>query len=129
LADGLDRPLDTGGSPCVTVSVDKRRGAVATRIIVGLVSVPLLIVGLIVAVIAGVMTESGASDYVLRLQASLVFAALCACGIASLAGLIHAATGGSSSLRTFVGAILVSMALIGLVVLGFSTWCTDCGSL
>jgi hypothetical protein len=97
-------------------------------VLAGLSSLPLLVLAGVIGVIGGVMTETGASGTVLDLQRWLVlFGAVGLLGAAVL-GVIHAFDGSRDSFKAFVGFLVVS-ALLGLAaVLGFSTWCSDCGS-
>jgi hypothetical protein len=74
------------------------------------------------------MTETGASDTVLGLQAILVLSATLGFLGAAGAGVAHAVTGSRGTLKAFAVLTAVSVLLGLTVVLGYSTWCTDCGS-
>jgi uncharacterized membrane protein len=98
------------------------------RVLAGLSCLPLLALAGLVWVIGGVMTETGASEAVLSLQGSIVFLAALSFLVSAGLGLVHGFSGSRETLKVFAG-FLVSSVLLGLaVVLGFSTWCTDCGS-
>ena len=81
-----------------------------------------------ISILGGVMTETGASEPVLNLQRWLVF--LGGVGFLGTAGvgLAAAFSGSRTALKVFAGLLVVSVLLGLAVVVGFSTWCTDCGS-
>src|SRR3954447_16135981 len=113
---------------CGMEDAASRKTSPALRALAAASAIPLVLVALFTGVVGGVMTETGASDTVLGLQAILVLSATLGFLGAAGVGVAHAVTGSRGTLKVF--AVLTAVAvLLGLtVVLGYSTWCTDCGS-
>jgi hypothetical protein len=105
-----------------------QKTSVGVRFLTGLSALPLLVVALFILVIGGVMTETGASDWVRGLQGVLVLLATVGFLGAATLGIGHAFTGTRGTLTAFAVLLGTSVALGLAVWFGFSTWCTDCGS-